>query len=65
MVMGKSSAQTKNDAKDKFVLRFHDEGQRIEFKVQAARSKRTMNAELLFLLEKGSEVVYGGKNAVQ
>lgn len=59
----RSNAQTKNDAKDRFIVRFHDEGQRIEFKVRAARNKRTMNAELLFLLEKGIEAVDGVQNA--
>lgn len=60
-----NSVQTKNDAKDKYVLRFHDEDQRVDLKCRAAKSKRTMNAEILFLLEEGIKAVDGGKNAVR
>ena len=42
-----------NDAKDRFILRFHDEGQRSEIKARAASNKRSMNAEILLLIEQG------------
>jgi hypothetical protein len=61
MARDRSNAPTKNDAKDRFVLRFHDEGQRVTFKDRAARNKRTMNAEILFLLEAGVAAVDGKK----
>lgn len=64
MAQERSSAQTKNDAKDRFILRFHDEGRRLMFKERAAKNKRTMNAELLFLLDMGVQTVDGLKNAV-
>lgn len=45
--------QGQHNAKDRFILRFHDEGQRAELKVRAALNKRSMNAELLVLIEAG------------
>lgn len=38
---------------DKFILRFHGEGQRSEIKARAALNKRSMNAEILLLIEQG------------
>lgn len=35
----------------KFILRFHGEGQRSEIKARAALNKRSMNAEILILIE--------------
>lgn len=43
----------KHNAKDRFILRFHDEGQRAELKARAALNKRSLNAELLVLIEVG------------
>ena len=40
-------------AGDKFILRFHGEGQRSEIKARAALNKRSMNAEILLLIEQG------------
>lgn len=65
MEQERSAAQAKNNAKDRFILRFHDDGQRSKHKARAASGKRTLNAELLFLIEKGEEVVYGPKDATQ
>lgn len=65
MAQERSSAQTKNDAKDRFILRFHDEGQRMAYKERAAKNMRTMNAELLYLLDMGTKAVDGAKNAAQ
>lgn len=45
---------------DKYVVRFKP-GQRSTIKQHAARANRTMNAEILFLIEKGMEVAYGDK----
>ena len=63
MLRERSSAQTKNDAKDRFILRFHDAGHRTAMKDRAAKNKRTMNAELLFLLEAGAQSIDGRQNA--
>jgi plasmid stability protein len=42
-----------NDDKDRFILRFHDEGQRAAMKARAAANKRSMNSEILVLIEQG------------
>jgi hypothetical protein len=42
-----------NDEKDRFILRFHDEGQRAAIKARAAANKRSMNSEILVLIEQG------------
>lgn len=46
---------------DKYIVRFKD-GMRSKIKEHAARNNRTMNAEILSLLEKGMEVLYGEKS---
>lgn len=46
---------------DKYIVRFK-EGMRSTIKQRAARNNRTMNAEIVFLIEKGMEVTYGEKN---
>ncbi|WP_343724946.1 Arc family DNA-binding protein [Herbaspirillum huttiense] len=61
----KTEMQKRSEAKDKFIVRFEDEAQRISLKVRAAENRRTMNAEILFLIEKGIEAVDGLGNAVQ
>lgn len=48
-----------------FVVRFENEEKRIELKVRAAHNRRTMNAEILFLIEKGIAAVDGRKKAMQ
>lgn len=48
-----SGDQTQHNAKDRFILRFHDQGQRAAMKVRAAANKRSMNAEILVLIEQG------------
>ena len=47
---------------DKYVLRFPD-GLREDIKAIAAQSRRSMNAEFIFLIEQGKRAVYGEKNA--
>jgi plasmid stability protein len=42
---------------DRFILRFHNDGQRRALKERAARNMRSLNAELLYLIEKGVEAV--------
>ena len=49
--MSKPDNKIPNDAKDRFILRFHGEGQRSEIKARAALNKRSMNAEILLLIE--------------
>ncbi|WP_167228645.1 Arc family DNA-binding protein [Massilia rubra] len=48
-----SGGQAQHNAKDRFILRFHDEGQRAAMKARAAANKRSMNAEILVLIEQG------------
>ncbi|WP_157778841.1 Arc family DNA-binding protein [Massilia violaceinigra] len=48
-----AKTKSKNDAKDRFIIRFHDEHHREQFKLRAAKNHRTMNAEILCLLEAG------------
>lgn len=47
---------------DKYIVRFK-EGMRSTIKQRAAANNRTMNAEIVFLIEKGMEVIYGEKSA--
>lgn len=51
--------QTPNDAKDRFILRFHNPDQRKELKIRAINNGRSTNAELLYLIQKGMEAVDG------
>lgn len=48
---------TPSQESDKYLVRFKD-GMRSTIKSQAAQNNRTMNAEILTLLEKGMEVCY-------
>lgn len=48
--------------KDKYIVRFKT-GMRSAIKQRAAQANRTMNAEIIFLIEKGMEVTYGEKSA--
>lgn len=43
---------------DKYTVRFPP-GLRNDIKVKASQSHRTMNAEILFLIEQGRKAVYG------
>lgn len=56
-----STENPKTDGKDKYVLKFHDEGQRAHYKSRAALNRRSLNAELLFLIESGEKAVDGAK----
>lgn len=42
-----------NDAKDRYILRFPKKHQRELIKQRAASNNRTLNAELLYLIEAG------------
>lgn len=54
-------AETKKEQRaDKYLVRFKA-GQRGRIKESAARNNRTMNAEVLLLIERGMEVLYGEK----
>lgn len=57
------SKKSKNEASDKFIVRFKDENQRAEIKARAALNRRTMNAEVLYLIDKGIEAVEAGHAA--
>lgn len=48
---------------EKFIIRFPNEDRRAAMKVRAAQNRRTMNAEILYLIEKGMEAVDGERNA--
>lgn len=52
--------QAPSEKADRYLIRFK-EGMRSTIKQQAAKANRTMNAEILFLIEKGMEVAYGEK----
>lgn len=56
----KEAVTEKRDGKDKFIVRFSSEQQRAEIKARAALNRRTMNAEVLFLIEKGLEAIRAG-----
>lgn len=47
---------------DRYIIRFK-KGMRSTIKQRAAQANRTMNAEILCLLEKGMEVLYGEKQS--
>ena len=53
--------KTVNDGKDKFILRFHKDGQRDDLKIRAIRNRRTLNGELLYLIDRGMDAVDGKK----
>jgi len=57
------SKQTKQPAttREQFVLRFHSPGQRDTLKARSKASLRTMNAEILFLIEAGIRATDGGE----
>lgn len=46
---------------DRYLVRLKP-GQRSTIKQNAAKNNRTMNAEILALLEKGMEILYGEKS---
>lgn len=56
-----SQNQAPSKSADRYLIRFK-EGMRSTIKQRAARNNRTMNAEIIFLIEKGMEIVYGEKN---
>lgn len=62
MSIERAKAQTASNAKDRFVLRFHDEEQRAHLKARAALNHRSLNAEILFLIERGQAVIDGPKS---
>lgn len=51
--------------KDRFIVRFDRENTRIELKVMTAKNRRSMNDEILHLIDLGWEVAYGGKPGEQ
>jgi hypothetical protein len=56
-------SKPKKDAKGTYVLCFNDEDQRARLKARAALNRRTLNAEILFLIERGQEAVDGKREA--
>lgn len=56
---------TTNDEKDRFILRFHTADQRKQLKIRAINNSRSMNAELLYLIQRGIETVDGKAQEVQ
>lgn len=58
--MANPAKKLSNDAKDRFILRFHDEGQRSKIKARAANNRRSMNAEILLLIDQGLVANQGG-----
>lgn len=39
--------------KDRYILRFHESGMRQALKARAALNRRTLNAEILYLIDAG------------
>lgn len=56
------STKSPAQKEDKYLVRLKD-GQRNLIKQNAAKNNRTMNAEVLSLLEKGMEALYGENKA--
>lgn len=50
-----------NRDSDKFLMRLPN-GMRDEIKINAAQNRRSMNAELVYLIEQGKRLVYETKN---
>lgn len=55
--------EAKRSDADKFVLRFDAPGLRDALKARAAANRRSLNAELLSLIERGLIVCAGGDNS--
>ena len=55
--MKNAASKSPSQSADRFILRFHNNGQRDALKRRASKNKRSLNAEFLFLLEKGIEFV--------
>lgn len=55
----RSPAQIANDEKDRFIVRFHEEGKRKVLKDRARQSGRSLNSEICYLIKRGYEVEYG------
>jgi hypothetical protein len=55
--MKSAASKSPSQSADRFIIRFHNNGQRDALKRRASKNKRSLNAELLFLLEKGIEFV--------
>jgi hypothetical protein len=49
--------------KDRFIVRFNQENMRQELKDRARRNMRTMNAEVLFLIDQGIKATDRNENA--
>lgn len=56
---------TSQQDKDRFILRFHSAGQRDSLKARAQANLRTMNAEILFLIDAGIKATDGSANTAQ
>ncbi|WP_157384636.1 hypothetical protein [Thauera sp. 27] len=50
---------------DRYILRFEQPGHRSRLKEMAAREKRSLNKQLLILIEKGEEAVKKEREARQ
>ena len=55
--MNDANNKSPSQSADRFILRFHSDGQRQALKDRAAQNKRSLNAELLYLIEKGVEAI--------
>lgn len=51
--MSDAKYKSPSHAADRFILRFHEDGLRDALKQRAAQNKRSLNAEILYLIEKG------------
>ncbi len=55
----KMTEENQHAGKDRFIVRFHSAGQRASLKERAQANMRTLNAELLFLIEAGIRTIDG------
>lgn len=51
--MNDTKSKSPSHAADRFILRFHNDGQRESLKQRANQNKRSLNAEILYLIECG------------
>lgn len=54
-----------SDKADRYILRFEQSGHRARLKEMAAREKRSLNKQLLILIEAGEKVQQEAKEARQ
>lgn len=57
--------ETSESKPDRYILRFEQPGHRARLKEMAAREKRSLNKQLLILIEEGEKAAHTGKKEQQ